>query len=39
MNTDPDGTRQERLTQDEFVALFRRLESTAGWGTDDRRAR
>lgn len=37
MNTDGGTVRQERLTEDEFVALFRRLKRTAGWGTDDRR--
>ena len=37
MNTDPDGARQQRLTRDEFAALFRRLKRTADWGTADRR--
>ena len=37
MNTDADATRQQRLTRDEFAALFRRLKSTADWGTADRR--
>ena len=37
MDTDGGTVRQERLTEDEFVALFRRLKRTAGWGTDDRR--
>ena len=37
MNTDADATPQQRLTRDEFGALFRRLESTADWGTADRR--
>lgn len=37
MDTDGGTVRQGRLTQDEFVALFRRLKRTADWGTDDRR--
>ena len=37
MNTDADATRQQRLTRDEFAALFRRLKSTADWGAADRR--
>jgi len=37
MDTDGGTVRQAHLTEDEFVALFRRLKRTAGWGTDDRR--
>ena len=37
MNTDSDATRQQRLSPDEFAALFQRLKSTADWGTADRR--
>jgi kynurenine formamidase len=37
MNTDADGSRQQRLTRDEFAALFRRLKITADWGAADRR--
>ena len=39
MSTDSDATRQQRLTRDEFAALFQRLKSTADWGTADRRGR
>ena len=37
MNMDEDATRQQRLTRDEFTALFRRMKSTVDWGTADRR--
>jgi kynurenine formamidase len=37
MNTDADGSRQQRPTRDEFAALFRRLKTTADWGAADRR--
>ena len=36
MNTDSDATRQQRLTRDEFSALFQRLKSTGDWGTAHR---
>jgi kynurenine formamidase len=36
MNTDGDATRQQRLTRDEFAALFRRLKNTADRGATDR---
>jgi kynurenine formamidase len=36
MNADANATRQQRLTRDEFAALFRRLKSTADWGAADR---
>jgi kynurenine formamidase len=37
MDTDSGIGRHKHLTEAEFVALFRRLERTADWGTDDRR--
>jgi hypothetical protein len=37
MNTDANATRQQRLTRDEFAALFRRLKSAADPGAADRR--
>jgi kynurenine formamidase len=37
MNTDANGTREQRLTRDEFAALFRRLKSTANRSAADRR--
>jgi kynurenine formamidase len=36
MNTDA-APPQQRLTRDEFAALFRRLKSTVDWGAADRR--
>jgi len=37
VNSDTNAARQQRLTRDEFAALFRRLKHTSRWGAADRR--
>jgi len=37
MDSDAGLARRGRLSEDEFVTLFRRLKSSADWGADDRR--